>query len=132
MVEVSFLHRCSANNSLANYIRTRLGHRSSRSGRDYESLRRKAKQRRGRKRRLPDVSAPSSSYGKNCPAHVTCTFRAPEFRFPYAIHDSFDALKWCKENAEQLGVDPNRIIVAGSSAGGNMVRRTPSQPQYHS
>ncbi|KAI1344724.1 esterase [Xylariaceae sp. FL0016] len=45
---------------------------------------------------------------------------APEFPFPYAIEDSYDVLKWCKSNAKFLRVNPERIILLGSSAGGGM------------
>ncbi|KAH7142123.1 lipase esterase family protein [Dactylonectria macrodidyma] len=46
--------------------------------------------------------------------------RAPEFPFPCALHDSIDALMWCKSNASKLGIDPQRIIVGGGSAGANL------------
>jgi len=45
---------------------------------------------------------------------------APEYKFPYAINDCFDVLKWCKDNASKLGVNPNTIVTAGGSAGGNI------------
>ncbi|KAK7941318.1 uncharacterized protein PG986_013705 [Apiospora aurea] len=45
---------------------------------------------------------------------------APEHPAPQQLHDSFDALLWCKENANKLGVNPEKIIVAGNSAGGNL------------
>ncbi|KAF2499637.1 hypothetical protein BU16DRAFT_547877 [Lophium mytilinum] len=45
---------------------------------------------------------------------------APEFRYPYAVNDSFDVLLWCKNNAKELGINSERIIVGGSSAGGNL------------
>ncbi|KIW49904.1 hypothetical protein PV05_11539 [Exophiala xenobiotica] len=45
---------------------------------------------------------------------------APEFKFPYAVNDSWDVLVWCQKNANRLKIDPNRIIVAGGSAGGNL------------
>ncbi|KAL4866202.1 hypothetical protein BDV12DRAFT_138187 [Aspergillus spectabilis] len=45
---------------------------------------------------------------------------APEFPFPYAVNDSFDALQWCRGNAGFLGIDANRVIVGGSSSGGNI------------
>ncbi|KAI1135988.1 alpha/beta-hydrolase [Hypoxylon sp. FL0543] len=44
---------------------------------------------------------------------------APEFRFPIPIYDCYDGLLWCKENAKVLGINPEKIIVAGSSAGAN-------------
>ncbi|CAI6094598.1 unnamed protein product [Clonostachys chloroleuca] len=45
---------------------------------------------------------------------------APEFPFPQPLYDAYDALVWCKANAEKLGVNPERIILAGGSAGANL------------
>ena len=46
---------------------------------------------------------------------------APEFKFPTAIDDSWDALKWVAQNATALGADPSKgFIVGGTSAGGNI------------
>ncbi|KAF9880807.1 hypothetical protein CkaCkLH20_01849 [Colletotrichum karsti] len=42
---------------------------------------------------------------------------APEHKFPGPLDDCLDATKWCKENATSLGVDPEKIILLGSSAG---------------
>jgi acetyl esterase/lipase len=44
---------------------------------------------------------------------------APENPFPKAIEDCYDGLVWCKENAQSLRVNPEKIILAGSSAGAN-------------
>ncbi|KAG8740688.1 hypothetical protein FRC11_000136, partial [Ceratobasidium sp. 423] len=46
---------------------------------------------------------------------------APEHPYPVVVNDSWDSLLWLHKNgAEELGIDPNRIALLGSSAGGNL------------
>lgn len=46
--------------------------------------------------------------------------RSPENPFPAALHDAYAALAWMHDNAESLGMDRERIAVAGSSSGGGL------------
>ncbi|MFE3078664.1 alpha/beta hydrolase [Nocardia tengchongensis] len=46
--------------------------------------------------------------------------RAPDARFPAAADDAYAVLRWVADHAEALGGDPDRIAVAGDSAGGNL------------
>ncbi|MEW2482474.1 alpha/beta hydrolase [Mycobacterium sp. NPDC049093] len=43
---------------------------------------------------------------------------APEDQFPRAHDDAADAYAWVSEHAEELGIDPEALAVAGDSSGG--------------
>ena len=58
--------------------------------------------------------------------HVPMILISPGYRklrhgsFPLAFEDCYACYKYVVENAESLGIDPNRIMVGGESAGGNL------------
>lgn len=52
---------------------------------------------------------------------VSATYRrAPHHRFPAAHDDAIAALRWTFKHIGEHGGDPNRIALAGDSAGGNL------------
>ena len=46
---------------------------------------------------------------------------APEHPFPAGLDDSYAALVWAHAHARELGGDPDKLALHGSSAGGNLV-----------
>jgi len=59
------------------------------------------------------------AFGATC---VSPSYRlAPEFKFPHAPKDSWDALRWAAATSTTWGADPSvGFIVGGTSAGGNI------------
>jgi acetyl esterase len=45
---------------------------------------------------------------------------APEHKFPTAVDDAFDALRWLHAQAAGYGIDAQRLAVGGDSAGGTL------------
>jgi acetyl esterase/lipase len=43
-----------------------------------------------------------------------------EARFPAAEHDTKAAIRWLRSNAVKYGIDKNRVVIWGSSAGGQL------------
>lgn len=67
-----------------------------------------------------DALCRSLSARSGC-AVVSVAYRlAPEHRFPTAVHDAVDALRWLREHGDLHGLDPDRVALGGDSAGGTL------------
>ncbi|MDR0479454.1 MAG: alpha/beta hydrolase [Burkholderiaceae bacterium] len=54
-------------------------------------------------------------------AVVSIDYRlAPEWRFPAAVHDAWDALETLARNGHRYGIDPARLAIGGDSTGGTL------------
>lgn len=45
---------------------------------------------------------------------------APQWKMPAPLEDCYTALTWAYENSQELGIDQDKLAVAGLSAGGNL------------
>ena len=69
---------------------------------------------------LSDTFCRSLANASGC-ALLSVGYRlAPEHRYPAAADDAYAATGWAAAHAQGLGIDPARIAVGGSSAGGNL------------
>ncbi len=67
-----------------------------------------------------DIFCRQLSHLAGC-AVVSLNYRlAPEYKFPTAAHDAWDALLWLSNHAKSLGLDGGRLAVGGDSAGGTL------------
>ena len=54
-------------------------------------------------------------------AVVSLDYRlAPQWQFPTAFDDAWDALAWLAGQGDELGLDTTRLAVGGDSAGGTL------------
>ncbi|UKT63032.1 alpha/beta hydrolase [Pedobacter mucosus] len=56
---------------------------------------------------------------------VSVAYRlAPEYKFPTAHNDAYEAYNWVIQNAASINADVNKIALSGESAGGNLALAT--------
>lgn len=74
---------------------------------------------------LGDLDSSDHTVRKICRALgaivVSCTYRrSPENPFPAAYDDALAQTRWVLSHIDELGGDPQRVVIAGDSAGGNL------------
>jgi acetyl esterase/lipase len=67
-----------------------------------------------------DASARLLAKGVNAVVVAVEYSKAPEHKFPASHEDAIAAYKWVTQNAASIGGDPQKIAIAGESAGGNL------------
>ncbi|GGN12201.1 lipase [Dyadobacter beijingensis] len=50
--------------------------------------------------------------------------RAPEAKYPQAVHEVYAAAKWLEANGSSIALDGSRMAIVGNSAGGNLSTAT--------
>ena len=58
-----------------------------------------------------------NSIGLDC---FVCEYRVAPYAFPYPLLDARRAVRYVRANAAKYGIDPSKIAVMGSSAGGHL------------
>ncbi len=61
-------------------------------------------------------------YAEELPCKVVLTdYRlSPKFQFPVPAEDCFQTYQWVLDHTAMLNIDPDKIMIAGDSAGGNL------------
>jgi len=61
-------------------------------------------------------------YAEKVPCKVVYTdYRlSPKFQFPVPVEDCYQTYTWVLANAATLNINPDKIVIAGDSAGGNL------------
>lgn len=65
------------------------------------------------------VEIPSRAFASQGYVSIASSYRLTgQARWPAAIEDTKAAIRWCRANADRLGIDTDKVAVAGYSAGG--------------
>ena len=66
------------------------------------------------------------SFPRHLLKHCNCVIVAPDYAlsyqkpYPAAIEDAYAALQWMKQHRRQLGIESEKLVVGGESAGGGL------------
>ncbi len=67
-----------------------------------------------------DVLCRTLSHLAHCAVLLVAYRLAPEYQFPVAHNDAWDAVQWAARHGASLGLDATRLAVGGDSAGGTL------------
>ncbi|GAA0420973.1 esterase [Acrocarpospora corrugata] len=71
--------------------------------------------------RFSNIDIPLEWLGRFGAVVISVDYRlAPEVTGTTLVDDCYHGLRWVAEHADELGIDPARVVVAGASAGGGL------------
>jgi acetyl esterase/lipase len=83
---------------------------------------------RGDKRMAKSLAPP---YAERGIVVVSLNYRlAPQNKYPTFLRDLAAAVRWIKDNIGRYGGDPDRLVLAGHSAGAHLVALLATDPQF--
>lgn len=86
----------------------------------------------GYRARAPHEGAPFAEYFQSQGLHaVVVEYRVSPNQHPAPIADAYRAIRTVRHHAKEWKVDPNKIVVCGSSAGGHLAASTILFPQTY-
>lgn len=59
------------------------------------------------------------------------TYRVAPYRYPIPQTDLALAMKYIRANSKELNIDPDRILIIGSSAGGHLCASFAAEPEKY-
>ena len=76
----------------------------------------------------PEADMPAKKFVELGFHAAVCRYRVAPVRFPVQLEDACNAVRYTREHAAELGVKPDKIAVAGSSAGGHLAAMVSNMP----
>ena len=76
----------------------------------------------------PEADMPAKKFVELGFHAAVCRYRVAPVRFPVQLEDACNAVRYTREHAAELGVKPDKIAVAGFSAGGHLAAMVSNMP----
>ena len=76
----------------------------------------------------PEAEMPARKFVELGYHAAVCRYRVAPVRFPVQLQDACNAVRYTREHAGELGVKPDKIAVAGFSAGGHLAAMVSNMP----
>lgn len=76
----------------------------------------------------PEAEMPARKFVELGYHAAVCRYRVAPVRFPVQLQDACNAVRYTREHAAELGIKPDKIAVAGFSAGGHLAAMVSNMP----